>query len=188
MNFDAPIDHKKDPWEQKTGESSFWYARFHRFLMAGASRSINATYRAVINEKRVAESREKLQKSARAGSSWLKIAKKWDWVGRAEAWDDHQRRQAMKSVSESLNLVRFAAQEAVQFQINLMRGRVKLVGDDGGELEILLSLDEIQQMRLASNSILNRAGVVYDGSLASEEDGETPILAFQILHKGSDGD
>jgi len=138
-----------------------------------------------MNEKRATKGYKRLQKAARAASCWRKIAQKYDWWGRAEAWDADRRVSAMKAVTDSLNLVRFAAQEAVQFQIDLMRGKVRLINDDGGELNVLLTLDEIQQMRLASNSILNRAGVIYDGPMAGEDDGAVEVIGIKI--QGSDG-
>jgi hypothetical protein len=88
----------------------------------------------------------------------------------------------MRVVSDALNLNRYAAVEAVQFQIDMMRGLVVLKGLDGEEdVTVRLSTEEIQQMRLASNSILNRAGVVYDGPAGSEEDGSVEIVGIRIL-------
>lgn len=178
---DLETYQRPNAWDRQEGESNLWYDRFHRFLMCGSNRTINQIYRDVINEKRAAKGRERLRKAAPAASSWRKKALEFNWWGRAEAWDNHRRVQAMQTVSDSLDLVRYAAQEAVQFQIDMMRGKILLEIEDGNKIILQLGPDDIQQMRLASNSILNRAGVVYDGPKSSEEDGEVEIIGIKIM-------
>ena len=75
------------PWEQQPGEPNLWYARLERYRLAGPSRSLLGTLNA-----------ERQQRGANKGKSvpqaWARNAKRWRWRERAEAWDEHQRRQA----------------------------------------------------------------------------------------------
>ena len=163
-------------WERQPGESNLWYDRFHKFLMYGSSRTVNGTYRDTINETRDMQGRERLGKAAAAPSSWRKIVKQWEWISREEKYDEEKRRLAQNAVNDAIDMVRLAAGRAVKFQIGLMDGVIKI----GGQ-EIRLTIEEIAQMRLASNSILNRAGVVHEGASASEEDGRRQITEIRIV-------
>jgi hypothetical protein len=188
-------------YDQREGESNMWYDRFYRFCLYGSSRSLLQCYRDVMAEKEAllrlgapepvlscvegpaegqASKEPPRPKRICLPGSWKKKVKEFDWWERAEAWDAERRRQAARRVIEALNMFSEASPEAAQFQINLMKGFVRLRNDAGEEEPVYLSLGEIQQMRLASNSILNRAGVVYDGMQAAEEDGKPDVIGIMI--------
>jgi len=42
------------------------------------------------------------------------------------------------------------------------------------------SEEDVIQRRLASNSILNRAGGVFEGAAADEEDGAVPVIGIRV--------
>ena len=85
------------------------------------------------------------------------------------------------AVQEANNLACKHASEEVEFLVNLMRGKILLENADGEKVTICLGADDIPQMRIAANSILNRAGVVYDGPKSSEDDGEVEIIGIKIM-------
>jgi hypothetical protein len=193
-NAEEPAEEREPkPFEQQEGESNFWYGRFMKFCLYGPSRSLIQCYRDVMAE------RDELFRLRAPGSSdsdgvqgesrrracpqrkqipgpWRKKVKEFDWWQRAEAWDAEQHRIAVQRVAEALNLIYEAAPEAAQILIKLMRGLVK--DADGNQLSVTV----MTQMRLAANSILNRAGVVYDGPTPDEEDGQIGIFGIKINH------
>lgn len=64
-----------------------WAARYEIFRLLGVGRSLLAVY----NHER----EDKGKKPARSTpSSWGKMAKRWDWPGRAALWDAHVQAQA----------------------------------------------------------------------------------------------
>lgn len=155
-------------WERQPGETNLWFDRFVRFCLLGVRRSLDQVYR----DELAANGREKPRtdgKARRAPGAWRQKAKAFDWLGRAEAWDKERRRRALESVQEALDLARSAAPEAMQFQIDLMNGKV-----------VPAEHVEIIHRRLASNSILNRAGVVLDGLQAEEDDGAVQVVGIRI--------
>jgi hypothetical protein len=74
-------------WEPLPGEPARWYGRFERFRLAGPARSLLATFNAEHAERRGTKRRC-------VPGAWVQAARRWRWRERAEAWDDHQRRQA----------------------------------------------------------------------------------------------
>ena len=105
----------------------------------------------------------------RAPGSWKVKAAAFDWNARAAEWDKEQRRLALEQVQAALDLARNASLEAMQFQIDLMRGKVAQV--EGVELI---------HRRLASNSLLNRVGAVFEGLTVEEEDGAVQVVGIRI--------
>jgi len=70
-------------WDQLPNESNRWYARFERFRLRGPKRSLEAVFRL---EQGLEADEEK-----RPGHVWYVTARKFDWWGRASAWDATER-------------------------------------------------------------------------------------------------
>lgn len=82
--------HPRNEWERRDGEPNKWYDRFQIFLLLGSSRSIHAAYLAW-RERERKTTRDSAQKRAGIPKSWLDAAAKWDWVKRAEQFDENER-------------------------------------------------------------------------------------------------
>jgi hypothetical protein len=70
------------PWDRRDGEPTRWYQRFSAFRLAGPGRSLNRVY----NDERVMKG---CKESHQASGKWREIAKAWQWVDRAQAWDKY---------------------------------------------------------------------------------------------------
>src|SRR6202035_4388351 len=71
-------------WDRQEGEPVDWFSRFERFRLIERRRSLLAVYN---------DEREKEGNSARAASvpsSWNDAAERWNWRGRADAYDMDQ--------------------------------------------------------------------------------------------------
>lgn len=66
-------------------EPVLWYGRFRDYLTLGADRSFTEA----CERWRVLQGRKRL---GAASGAWLRIARKWHWQDRAEAWDAEQLR------------------------------------------------------------------------------------------------
>lgn len=81
-------------WMRQPGESSRWYDRLQRYLMAGSQRSLVGVYRVEQEEarlKRASDSLNQPQKPIRwASQTWKEAFVKYRWQERAEAWDRYQ--------------------------------------------------------------------------------------------------
>ena len=165
MNYGLP-DPKPKKYERQEGETNLWFDRFVKFCLYGSARSLDQCFRDVVGDYRAAQGRARPREDARAPGAWRKQAKLFSWWARAEAWDAEQRILAMNRVADTLDLVRNNAQKAAQFQIDLMNNKIE--GAD------------VIQRRLASNSLMNRAGVVHDGLQGDEEDGAAQVIGIRI--------
>ncbi len=163
----SPLPAKKPKaYERQEDETNLWFDRFVKFCLYGSARSLDQCFRDVVGDDRAAQGRARPREDARAPGAWRKQVKNFDWWARSEAWDVEQRILAMNRVADTLDLVRNNAEKAAQFQIDLMNDEI-----DGAD---------VVQRRLASNSLLNRAGVVYDGLEAGEEDGSVQVIGIRI--------
>lgn len=114
------------PWMRQPKEPDLWFDRFQRFLFLGVTRSIYQTYLAERREKaKTKKQRQCLAAdvSARVGlpKQWRENAEKWDWKGRAHAWDEDQRkhRSELYAAQQDEILKRgFAAQVARIYELN----------------------------------------------------------------------
>ena len=147
-------------------------------MQMGAKRSLDGCYRDLMNVDRAAKGRERLHNGARCPAAWRKRAKEFDWWERAEAYDEELRKVSLKEKKEALRLTRSHSVEAVKRMVALMRGELK--GPDG---ELVPGQDAVQ-MRLAMNSLLDRAGVVYEGLMGEEEDDEIQVVGITIHKSG----
>ena len=152
--------------EQRPGESNLWFDRLVKFCLLGSGRSIDQCFR----DEMVAKGRERSRvEQKRAPGAWREKVKKFEWWERSAEYDKEQRRLALEQVQAALDLARNASLEAMQFQIDLMRGKVAQI--EGVELI---------HRRLASNSLLNRVGAVFEGLTVEEEDGAVQVVGIRI--------
>ncbi len=73
------------PWDQQPGESKLWFKRFSLFLLMGPTRSAVEAYRTEFGRKHAGAANPK-----EAASNWKRMAARWRWHERAEAWDQEQ--------------------------------------------------------------------------------------------------
>jgi hypothetical protein len=82
----APISSDNEqPWLQLPKENNLWYSRFSQYLALGPTRSIREVCRL---EKRNGG-------ATSPGAPWFKAAQRFDWQGRAQAYDAYQRQLVM---------------------------------------------------------------------------------------------
>jgi hypothetical protein len=73
-------------WQRRDKEPNLWFRRFEAFRRMGPRRSYLAAY----NKERAALGKEKTSSLPRV---WLDTAHEWNWVERAQAWDEYKSRQ-----------------------------------------------------------------------------------------------
>lgn len=73
-------------WERQEEEPNLWYDRFVSYLQMGPSRTLLGT----ANAEQVQKGSEPFNGTPGA---WLNAFKQWNWKERAEAWDEHRRKQ-----------------------------------------------------------------------------------------------
>lgn len=78
-------------WEKRPDEPAIWFDRFTRFyLPLGPSRSLLGAYRAYRKE---ASDSDRMRAVNSVSAGWKENALKYDWRGRADAFDAHERRK-----------------------------------------------------------------------------------------------
>jgi hypothetical protein len=92
MAIDSLDSHA--PYEQQPGESAAHFAWFHAFLEMGPGRSVRAAFASF--HPSAPDSPKKPQVSA----SWKAASNKWNWRGRAGAWDAVQREKRLHQIGE----------------------------------------------------------------------------------------
>lgn len=103
-----------DEWERRDAEPALWFGRFCVYLGLGPGRSVDAAYR--VDAGRT---------DGRAGATWRKAALRWEWAGRADAFDaaeiqrlraadEERRRVARERRIEILQLARDQAWTGIQ--------------------------------------------------------------------------
>lgn len=86
-------EQEQDAWERQEGEPNNWYSRFVLFLQLGPSRSLR---KAIAAEKATKGDKEQQFSDVSLLSvprSWFDASHQWNWRERAEAWDEHRRKQ-----------------------------------------------------------------------------------------------
>ena|SRR5689334_9068099 len=78
----STAQENSQPWQRLPEENNRWYSRFTQYLALGAGRSVRAAY----NQEKGNDT------SKPATSSWSQAAKRFDWEGRAMAYDAWQHR------------------------------------------------------------------------------------------------
>lgn len=87
-----PVDEMEEsieyvPWERMVDEPDLWFDRFNRFRRSGPVRSIHQIY---VEERQTnVKAAGKVVAPIRGGTPgvWQLMSKRWDWNGRARAWD-----------------------------------------------------------------------------------------------------
>lgn len=74
------MDEERQPWDRQEGENSVWYRRFREYLL---NRSLLFIY----NQEREAAGKSPLTSTPGA---WKEARDRFDWEGRAAAWDAHR--------------------------------------------------------------------------------------------------
>jgi len=129
-----------------------------------------------MNAERSTQGRPLLPRTAKCPGVWRQRAAQFDWIDRAEAWDQEQRWLSLEQVEQTLRIAQAITSKALYIQKDVMRGELK--NPDGS----LTEEQNCTQWRLATENILDRAGVVHDRSDGSEEDdlGNLPVTEIKI--------
>jgi hypothetical protein len=78
-------------WDQRTAESKQAFIAFKAYLTMGVERSIDGAHCLV---------RKVPPGASRAQQNWFRWAEKFDWVGRAAAYDDHFAEVRLRAIEE----------------------------------------------------------------------------------------
>lgn len=81
-------------WDRRPAESIRWYARFELYRLLGPGRSLDAAFRLESGQ----------DTSHRAGASWWRNFRAWEWQQRAEEWDAAERGR-LRAADEERRLV-----------------------------------------------------------------------------------
>jgi hypothetical protein len=81
------------PWERQEGEPLFWYNRYKRYQSLGPKRTILAALQQERLFKKAPKSTQKQEKpkpkkSVAVPGSWKAASIRWNWVARAQAFDE----------------------------------------------------------------------------------------------------
>lgn len=108
----VPIDPDGKPWDRLRGETSRWYARFDVYRSLGPNRSMGAAYKAWHAAENIAhpDTAPKMRATyngVNAPDTVWRVATRWRWTERAEAWDSYQ-----IELARQMEQVRIAAANA----------------------------------------------------------------------------
>ena len=91
MKNRSPNETDEQLWLPLPGESNAWYQRFCAYLQMGAGRSVRSTY-----------NREKGNVVSKAvPGSWTEASRRFDWQGRAAAYDAWRRTEIFQTGNAS---------------------------------------------------------------------------------------
>ncbi len=76
-------------WDRMVGEPARWFDRFEVYRLLGPGRSLDSAYRAYSGKA-----------TGRAGESWWRNFRAWEWQRRAEAWDEAERERLRREEEE----------------------------------------------------------------------------------------
>lgn len=107
-------DNLNELWDQWEGEPTRWFLRFQRYyLYRGLVRSVRSAYKMFLAEH-YPENHRDMFSVLRGYGPWTRMAKKWSWVARAEAWDRLQNDLVYQSVEEARRLIQSNAVAAAE--------------------------------------------------------------------------
>lgn len=153
-----------EPWDRLEGEPNQWYDRFERFRLLGPNRTLIATY----NGERAEAGKSVIR---RYPGAWDKVAGRWRWWERAEAWDEAQRALARKEEEGQLRERRRAwIAQAQAVQGKAVERLLTLVAEDLSPRDVLRWV--VQGMKLemvAMGEAIHTSQVKVDGSLKWED-------------------
>jgi hypothetical protein len=178
-------------YDQQPGESDLWYSRFVKFRDYGTERDLLQCYFEVMWERDMHLRATQPQPSAGSGTdpetsvavrpkrrylpgSWTRQVRKFDWWGRAQAWDADQHERSLRRGEKAIDLAREVAPDMVQILINLARGDVDF---EKGE-------KFMRECRLSACEVLKVAGIEPDEVQGDEQDGEIQVVGITIHKSG----
>ena len=179
MSTNQP-DPSAKPYDQLPGEPHKWFSRFPHFCQLGPNRTLIKAYRDIMTSPSNGQGPARTVRTV--SQTWRQRARQYDWQSRAADWDRDQRQRTLQHLESTIHLVGHAAREAIQFQIDLMRGWIK--DPDGSMIPVL----DIYQRRMASKALL-RWAVELQPLLQSieqaESGGEVKIREI-VIHRTRD--
>jgi len=139
------------PWEQLPGESSKAYAAFCLYRDQGLNRSIEATSRLYHGHSAPPESKTASGRRRGASGQIRRWAQRWNWSGRARAWDQElERVKWSQQVEASAEMAERHAKEALMLQNKAVERLRLLRPEELGPRETLSYLIEAAKLeRLA---------------------------------------
>src|SRR6516165_1564915 len=139
------------PWEQLPGESSKAYAAFCLYRDQGLNRSIEATSRLYHGHSAPLGSETASGRRRGASGQIRRWAQRWNWSGRARAWDQElERVKWSKQVEASAEMAERHAKEALLLQNKAVERLRLLRPEELGPRETLSYLIEAAKLeRLA---------------------------------------
>jgi hypothetical protein len=92
------------PWERQEGEPLFWYNRYKRFQGLGPKRTVLAALQQERRESKAPKSTQngKKPKPRTVPGSWKAASIRWNWVERAQAFDEDKITRIVAGMFESL--------------------------------------------------------------------------------------
>jgi len=112
------------PWDQLPGEPRTAYLRFRAYLNLGPGRSFPELAKA-------------LNKKPSYRSTIAEWSRRWGWVDRCSAWDDHQLATAMEGREQALEQARQRAFDQLGDHLQLLEGIARGIMPPGDQ-EVLL--------------------------------------------------
>lgn len=145
---------EKQAWQRIENEPKRWYTIFMKYYLGGGfQRSVRAAWLGFLEENEPEKLEQALQTRG-VPKSWHAIAARWDWQGRADAWEAHQSDLSLAAVEAASRMLRENAPAAVD----------ALVG----------ALTSDKQAVRAAAEILNRGGLP---AVSKQEVDQTVILS-----------
>jgi hypothetical protein len=88
-------DHSDDgaphAWEQRPDEPGMWFERFTLYRLLGSRRTFYAAW--IEDQARQGAARRGKKGKTGLPQAWRTQAKRWQWLGRAQAWDAYRRQR-----------------------------------------------------------------------------------------------
>jgi len=181
--FSSQQDSPSKPYDQQPGEPHKWFSRFQHFCLLGPNRTLIKAYRDLMTNPSNGQGPARAIRTV--SQTWRQKARQYDWQSRAADWDRDQRQRTLHHLESTIHLVGQAAREAIQFQIDLMRGWIK--DPDGNMIPVL----DIYQRRMASKALLRWVVELQPllQSIEQEEDIEQIEIRGIVIHgTADDGD
>ena len=173
-------DSTRKPYDQQPGEPHKWFSRFQHYCHLGPNRTLIKAYRDIMTKPSNGQGSTRTVRTV--SQTWRQKARQYDWQSRAADWDGDQRQRTLQHLEATIHLVGRAAREAIQFQIDLMRGWIK--DPDGNMIPVL----DIYQRRMASKALLKWAVELQPllHSIEQEEDIEQVQIRGIVIHHAAD--
>jgi len=90
------------PWDQQPGEDMTWFHRFaFYYLPLGINRSVVAAYKSYrVDKASISNSSIDVDAIEQAAGSWHKWSQRYNWITRAQAYDEYMRQAWMEQVND----------------------------------------------------------------------------------------